>query len=379
MFAVSRRSHLFSIPADAIDGPGLSRCGLAWIAIAAMALRIAVVGCVLTHYQVSVGDYARKGDGESYIRYAKAMLGNASEMTEYDQRVFPGYPLMIAGLHLAAVPFPLAALGIDWVAAALAAAMAAVLFRDRRVGWAMVMLIPHYLMNSSMAMTEAPLLALTLAGLLLIRGRWFVMAGVIFAIAALVRPMACFAVLGGIAYCVVMGWTRKGILCAVISAIVLGAGVGLMHLWTGDALRGVRIYHDAPGAYAGHMIVWPFESLIMTPIRERVPGWKIPYIWIHVAIVIGACVACLWGLVRRKVVGERLGLMAVAAPWLVGNTLFVLCIRSGWGFNHFPRFCIPAQPALFFVLRPVLPRHWGWWGLFALASFLTAVLTVMRG
>ncbi len=71
-------------------------------------------------------------------------------------------------------------------------------------------------------------------------------------------------------------------------------------------------------------------------------------------------------------------LTPIAWPWLLGNTLFVLCIGSGWGFNHFPRFNIPAQPALFYALSPLLPRHWIWWALFTAGSFATAVFTVMH-
>ncbi len=351
------------------------RRDLLWIAAAAFSLRVAVVVCVMAHYHVSLADYSRRGDGESYIRYAKAMLGDASEMTEYDQRVFPGYPAMIAGLHLIGMPYPVAALGIDWVAAAVAAALAAAVFRDRRVGWAMVMLVPHYLINSTMAMTEAPVLALILGGLLFVQSQRFVLAGIVFGFAGLVRPMACFAVLGAMLYCVVSGWRWRGILSGVVAAVVVAIGVGLLHRWTGDGLRGVRIYHDSPGAYGGRMIVWPFESLVMTPIREQVAVWKIAYIWIHVVIVLGACVA-----LGRAMVRKRSGaVVSMAGAWLIGNTIFVLCIGSGWGFNHFPRFCIPAQPALFYALRPVLPRGWVWWGLFAVGSFMTAVFTAMQG
>jgi hypothetical protein len=51
----------------------------------------------------------------------------------------------------------------------------------------------------------------------------------------------------------------------------------------------------------------------------------------------------------------------VAFTWLLGNTLFQLCIGSTWGFRHFTRFAIPAQPALFWALLPILPRvRWPW-------------------
>jgi hypothetical protein len=48
----------------------------------------------------------------------------------------------------------------------------------------------------------------------------------------------------------------------------------------------------------------------------------------------------------------------LAFTWLALNTLFVLCIGLGpgaWGFNHFPRFTIPALPALAYAWRRFLP------------------------
>ncbi len=76
------------------------------IALAAFALRVLIVLCVLGRYHITLTDYANKGDGESYIHYARAILGDPSDLTQYDQRVFPGYPALIALLHCAGIPFP---------------------------------------------------------------------------------------------------------------------------------------------------------------------------------------------------------------------------------------------------------------------------------
>ena len=63
-------------------------------------------------------------------------------------------------------------LGIDVRGDVLSVLVLALAGIPRRVGWAMVGLFPpHYAINSTLGMGEAPLLALTLAGLLLARQR----------------------------------------------------------------------------------------------------------------------------------------------------------------------------------------------------------------
>ena len=60
---------------------------------------------------------------------------------------------------LAKIPLPMAALCVTWISAGIAASSGARAFGDIRVGWALTCLIPHYLINSSLGMSEAPLLA----------------------------------------------------------------------------------------------------------------------------------------------------------------------------------------------------------------------------
>ncbi len=345
------------------------------IALSATLLRVGVVAAVHLHHGVSLFDYATQvGDGQSYIAIARAMLGDRSGLSEYDQRVFPGYPAMIAGLHLAGLPFHLAALGIDWLAAGLVAAMAAALFGDRRVGWAMVMLVPQYLINSTLAMSEAPMLTLTLAGLLLARRCRSGQAGAVLGLAGLVRPMACFAVAGAALSSAVEGRCRRGLALALVAGGVFVAGWMGAALWSGHAFENVRIYKNHPGAYAGQLFTYPFGSLISTPLHATVAAWKIPYIWAHVALTLLAI-----GLLAVKFKRDPRsadGLDALCLPWLAGNTLFVLCIGSHWGFDHYPRFTIPALPALFFALRRGLPDRIWMWGLITVASATAAVATV---
>lgn len=317
-------------------------------------------------YHISLEAFAAKGDGASYIACAKAILGDSSSFTDYDRRVFPGYPALIALAHLTGLSFPLAALLVDWICAGLAAAFARLLFGDARIGWAMVLLLPHYLGNSTLAMSEAPLLAFTLGGLLLAMNDRAVAGGVMLALASFIRPMACFAIAGLVASLLMDRRYRQTLIIAVSGIVVMGLGFAALHYFTGDALRGIRIYRESPRAYTGQIFEWPFHALLTVPRREHV-GWGfVVYIYAHVLVVLAGC-----GMIGWKVLGGRIedtgkqgtrALDRIALVWLVGNTVFQLCIGSTWGFRHFTRFAIPSQAALFWALCPVLPKvRWPWW------------------
>src|SRR5205823_8859794 len=106
------------------------------------------------------------------------------------------------------VPFAVAALAIPWICSGVAAAAAAAFFANRRLGWAMIFLLPHYLSYSSMPMSEAPLLAATLTGMALARrqGVWGVATGgLVMGVAGLIRPVACFALAGLLAHDLLRG------------------------------------------------------------------------------------------------------------------------------------------------------------------------------
>jgi hypothetical protein len=310
-------------------------------------------------YHIPIDQFAAKGDGASYLAYAKAILGDASTLTNYDRRVFPGYPALIALFHLGGLTFPFAALLVDWLSAGVAAALSVQLFQDRRVAWAMLFLLPHYLGNSTLAMSEAPLLAFTIGGLLLALNDSPFAGGMLLGFAGLIRPMACFAAGGLLVWFLVDRRYRQALLACLGAAMLFGLGVLALHYFTGDALRGIRVYHDSRRAYGGQIFEPPFHALLTIPFREHVSAGFVTYIYCHVLVVLVGC-----GFIAYRVLAvdsPTRSLDLVAFTWLLGNTLFQLCIGSTWGFRHFTRFAIPAQPALFWALLPILPRvRWPW-------------------
>ena len=373
----------------------------------ALAVRVVAVVAALWIGGFSLDAYTDKGDGESYKRYALAIAGGGGEgggggggggeMTTYDTRVFPGYPLLMAPLVWIGLPAGLAGLAVTVGAATAVPPLAAVAFGDRRVGWACTVLIPHWPINSSLAMSEAPCVTLCLVGLLLSRRRP-IASGLMFGLAGLVRPMAAFAVVGVLLWELCHAWrfqSKRFTLAAgprpaladqaapdaptkgrrltgdvalrwiQVGGTALGViALGLLGIWLAfdDPLHGVRVYATDPGAYRGDLFTWPFGSIVRTLATGEVAIGRAIWTLAHVTLALAAC-----GLIAIEAVRRPDRLTTLAAGWLVGNTLFVLTIGSDWGFFHFPRFLLPALPPLMFALRRPLPDDRRAWIVLALA------------
>ena len=356
----------------------------------AILLRAFLLLAAAAVYHKHFDNFAEVSDGHSYIAYARALCGEKNFLTDYDRRVFIGYSLVIAGVHLLGIPASVAAIALSWVAAGAACVMTAVLARSRRVGWAMVCLTPHFLLYSSVAMNEALLLACCAAGLLLaVTGlsydlprkdlrRWLypLFGGLILGFAGLVRPFACFAVAGFLVHAYRSRQYRALLIVAVVAVAVVAAGFVGLQLVTGDALQGIKVYRNDPGAYHGELYTWPFKSLITRSIDHHVALAKKAYVWAYVVIDILAIVLLSRSFAHRwKQRRDRIDLFWV---WLVGNTIAILCIGSIWGFEAFHRFSSWALPAELFALTPILPRRVWSWSVVAAASFEIALYSINR-
>lgn len=332
----------------------------------ALALRVVVFLLISWRLGVSVEGYARLYDGNSYLITAGALVERAWPADVYHARVFPGLPAMVAAAQWIGISPAWAALAINWISASIAAVLAAVLFRDWRVGMACAVLIPHYLMNSTMTMTEAPLLALTLGGLILARRGVDAGGGALAGLAGLVRPMACFATAAQML--AMRDWRRALLFGGMALAVVLG-GLLALQVWMGDALFSYRYQSASPAAYGGSLLQWPFTSLIRTPFEHDVPIARIAYVWAHVGLVLIACVTAL------RAGGDR-SLRLLASVWLWSNTLFALSVGNVWGFECFHRFTVPAMPAMFYALHPWLPWRKISWAIITVASASIAIFSV---
>ena len=304
------------------------------IALFAVSLRLIIFLAEIFGGHLSVTTYTSKGDTASYLANAAVMTGDRSmaSLNSYETRVFPGYPAMIAVVHRLGIPLPMSALLVTWICSGIAAAAAGKVFNDARIGWAMTCLIPHYLINSSLGMSEAPMLAVICLALLASQGDRLFLAGILFGFAGMIRPMACFAVAGLLFALLREGKWKPAVIILSSAVGMFGFEVLLVQLWTGDVMRGVHVYAQHPDAYAGHMLEWPFQSLLTTPKHDGASIGRIVYIWLHVIVTL---LACGMSADRALRAGRSRPRDAVSFIWLVGNTGLRPVHRRGVGFSAF--------------------------------------------
>ena len=377
-------------PPSPAAAPRPLRRELLGMAALALGLRIALFAWATAATGTSFTDYARAADGYQYLACAHAWRGDMAELAAhpYYRRLFPGYPALIAALAAAGMPEPAAALLPSWLAAPAVAVLAALVFGDRRVGWAMAALTPAYVFSGSLICTEALCLLLSLAGIgLLARGGRgggggggsggggsggggagrAVAAGIAFGAGGLFRPVAAFAMLGAAARELALGRRRTAAALVLAAGVAVASGLAAVGWRFGDPLMSLHEYAGDPGAYGGELFTWPFKALATVPSTTPVAAWKLAYVAVHVLAVLAGCAWAVreW---RRAASADQRGIAALAAVWLTGNTLYVLCIGNVWGFHDFPRFIVPALPALFWALRGLLPRRPAVWAAIGVAS-----------
>jgi hypothetical protein len=349
---------------------------LVCIGAAAFIARVALFAALVTILHFSPARIPQMRDGYHYLDYARGIAaGDFARIDAFHRRLFPGYPLLIAALNVLGIPTGAAALALNWLAAALTAPLTAILFRDRRIGWAMALLTPSYILYTTLAMSEATLMLMLVAGLVpVMREHPRPWAGVLHGFALVIRPFG---------FCASVGYAfaqwrkpRDVVRFALWAMAVVIAALIVMRLWSGSFVPGVGIYASNPRAYNGELFTWPFHSLIVTPSRIPVAPWKIAYIWAHVAVVLLGCAfACSEAWETRM----REPLAALSAPWLIANTAVVLCIGSKWGFQEFHRFIIPALPPLLYTFRRWLPRGYAAWAAIGVASLTLAFFGASSG
>jgi hypothetical protein len=123
------------------------------------------------------------------------------------------------------------------------------------------------------------------------------------------------------------------------------------------------------------MFAWPFKSLVFTPFYSAVHPVKFVLVWAHALVLFAACAL----LIRRVASPQRrTPLDVLSLPWLLANTLFVLCMGGVWGFQGFPRYIIPGVPPMCAALCPWLPRRAWIWTTLTAGSFALAVAAFVR-
>lgn len=301
--------------------------------------------------------YTAHGDGYSYLNYASFLAGDLDQLSAYDRRVFPGLPMMLAGLRIVGLPVEVAGVIVAFASSLTASVLTAVLFRDVRAGWLMAIAPPTFVACSAMVGNETPMLAALLGGMVLLRRDAIgavLLGGLLLGVAGAIRPMACFGA-GAILLWLVLHkrWLHAGV-AGLLAVAVVGAALGAVALWFGDALEGAKEYANNPKAYDGQIFAWPMQSILTTPGAQNVPLSKTAYVWAYVLTLAASIGVLGWKLARPGETPRPMLVMATA--WLLGNTGFALCVGSDWGFYIFPRLLLPGLPPMIWAAVLVWPR-----------------------
>ena len=368
------------------------------IFLAAVAIRC-VAFTVMGLKAHNLAGFAYLSDGSAYIDNAKRINGDGMP-SPYDQRVFVGLPWLIAMTHKLGMPYLPAAAGIGLIVPGLMCVLAARVLHDRRIGWAMAVLPPHWILDTAAVMNESLMLTLCLAAMLALRwamagdeglrrgdacvarhgtiadanphpqpndprgGRRRrrpykstafapVLAAFAFAAAGIVRPMACFTVVGAIAMLLQAKRPRKAVMLAIDTLVLLAL---LFLAFKGaywNPLDNARAYDTQALAYNGQVFTYPFGSFV-DAVHTRGPLNK-SVIYKTATMLVAVAVLAI-AFVKWK--HHRRPLDAWAVTWWGTNLAFAACIGSHWGVDIAQRSLMWAAPAAYWTLRDYLPTRW---------------------
>lgn len=360
---------------------------------ASLALRALFLALLFWAGGETWGHFLSNSDAGSFLKVAKVVYGiaPADSLSLYDSRVFLGWPLLFGWALRVGLPDP-AMLVISCTLAALAPVLFLRLTGDRNLAWYLVYLPPAWLVASVHPISEPAYLALTLLGLIAVKRARGVLSGAAGGALVLLRA---FGIVWLCAFFLALIRPRRpglrvtGLFCLAASAPVAGL---LLVSWAvyGDPLRQVHVYgrplaelniplgvaaqlHNPSGHWG-----WPFESLLLTPFRTRVPLWKIIYIYSHVPVL----VILAWRAVAVLRDRTALGWQAALAAGYLLNSALIVCTGPYWGFESFDRYFIWGLPGALWLagrwLGPDVRWHWLLFPL-SLAAGLRSVLGHVAG
>jgi hypothetical protein len=349
------------------------------MAASAVALRAAFLAIIFWLKKDTWGHFLSNSDAGSFLSVAKVLyaINPVSSLSLYDTRVFPGWPLIFGWVLKLGAPDQAMV-----VVAGLLAALVPVLFYrltgERNLAWYLVYFPPAWLVASTHPVSEAAYLAVILSGLLAVKFGRPVVAGALGGACVVLRAFGV-AWLGGF----VLGqlWRdrridRRAILSAVSAAIPI-IGLFAISWWVyGDPLQQLHVYgqplanlnippdlaaelHNPSGHWG-----WPFEHLLLTPWRTRVPIWKIAYIYAHLPVVL-VLVWKAFDFLREKTSSPAWEISLVLG--FLANTALILCTGPYWGFESFDRYFVWGLPGALWLARPWLAHARWHWVLFPLS------------
>jgi hypothetical protein len=248
---------------------------------------------------------------------------------------FPGYPLMIRGVHVLGVDAGWSAIGISWVAAGVAAVLLHQLGRDLaddRVAYCLVVLFCAQPMSVvfSMGYSEAVFCALVVGTLLAARRERWLVAGALGCAASLTRPTGLAV---AVALLIAAGLALKNHRAgwrAVIGAMVALAGVPGYLIWVALRVGDVNAWFTIESAGWGTTTDWGKSTVeYVVHVLRTGTGW----IQVSVALLLVLATVSVF-------VAFRIGVWPPLAGY--GLLSFALVIGQAGYYHSKPRLLVPV-------------------------------------
>ncbi len=262
---------------------------------------------------------------------------DAGDMVGNGLAFFPGYPLLVRGLHLVTgLSFETAALTVSWLAGAAAVILVYALGQrlyDIRVGLALAVLFCAQPMSLvlSMAYSEALFVAFVAGMLLAAHKQLWLTAGALGLAAALTRPTGAAAAVA-LAVAAILA-VREGAAPRwrpLVAAAVALAGVPAYLFWVGQRVGSWGAWFDIQTAGWGTTFDYGLSSwrFVRDALRAG-EGWvHVSVAWMLVVVVVAAILA-----VRRR----------VWPPLIVYGLIALILVLGQGGYYHSkPRLLVPV-------------------------------------
>jgi hypothetical protein len=344
----------------------------AMLFIAALALRSLLLAAIFWLKGDDWAHFHTTSDAGSFLSLAKVIYGvePVTQLSYYDTRVFPGWPLIFGWTMGIGLP-DTSMLLIAVVLTAMVPMMFYRLTGDRTLAWYLVYFPPAWLVVSTLPMSEPAYLVAILAGLLAVKRARPVLAGAFGGGLVVIRAFGV-AWLGAIILAM-LPRDRKIGRAAVLASMSAAAFMLVLLLinWRiyGDPIHQVHVYArplaelNIPSELAaklhnpsGHW-GWPFENLLLTPWRTHVPAWKIVYIYAHIP----AFLFLAWQGLKFLRSGTRAEAWQTALVLgFLANLVLILCSGPYWGFESFDRYFVWGLPGAIWLARPWLSVQPRW-------------------
>lgn len=258
----------------------------------------------------------------------------------------------------------------------IAGGLIAVLLSDRLWGgWVagyFAVTSREWMERSLLGGADSLFMALVLGSFLAARRKRWLLASLLAALSATVRPMGVFALVG---IGLVLLFRKNYVPLA--GAVFIGVAIGVLYaipikIWKGSALANVAGYSQVD-KNGGQSVTYPFVALthIMLSGQSTKLNLARTLLWIG-AVLLGGAVM-LWSQQSRQFLRKHPVELCFAALY----TALLFTYNSQWAWMAFPRYAIPILPFVVAAFMPWIPKNrvllWGF-GIFS--AVLSAMETV---